>query len=123
MSRCLVKPNMDKYPDVTAVVVGFDRPLQQWFVQVFEGYDQDGEDNIRVNCDCSCRKAAEIIEEYADVSDVYTIHILRSVKSNICPQDAYGIDQHSKWDTTKISNEKLSMQKIIDALQGEHKCL
>lgn len=45
MSRYLLDP-LATADTITAAAIGWDRPLESFFVQVFAGVDSDGEDNV-----------------------------------------------------------------------------
>ena len=49
MSRCILKPKEELKDKVSELVVGFDPPLNVWFIQVFGGQDKYGDDIVLID--------------------------------------------------------------------------
>jgi len=96
MSRCSIKPKQTDKP-ITEVVVGLDRPLGSWFFQVFI-QDEDGEESLLVNEWCNNYRAIELIDQWGDVSDMYTNLVRKHIGDDFDPAQRMGLPQNSSWD-------------------------
>ena len=103
MSRCSIKPKSDNQ-NITEVVVGLDKPLRSWFVQVLAGTKLNGDDNYLLNEWCNQSRAVELIDTYGDLQDLYTIQIRKAIASDRCPAETYGLKQMSSWETADMSS-------------------
>jgi len=104
MSRCILKPKEELKDKVSELVIGFDRPLNVWFIQVFGGIDKDGDDVILID---EWAKPAEIavkMFEYADMDNPFNKGIYLAILERECPQSKYGTDQVLDYRTTKLNN-------------------
>lgn len=105
MSRCILKPKEELQHKVTELVIGFDPPLNVWFIQVFGGEDKDGDDIILVDEWVSPAEIAVKMFQYADMDNAFNKAIYLSVIEEQCPQRKYGTGQFLDYKTTKL-NEK-----------------
>jgi len=105
MSRCILKPKEELKDKVSELVIGFDRPLNVWFIQVFGGIDKDGDDVILID---EWAKPAEIavkMFEYADMENGFNKGIYLALLEGECPQRKYGTeDQVLDYKKTKLNS-------------------
>ena len=123
MSRCSIKPRTDNQ-NITEVVVGLDKPLRSWFVQVLAGTKPNGDDNYLLNEWCNQSRAVELIDMYGDLQDLYTIQIRKAIASDLCPAETYGLKQMSSWETADMSStyeDNTAFIKWINDIMNEMK--
>ena len=106
MSRCILKIKEELKNKVSELVIGFDRPLNVWFIQVFGGVDKDGDDVILIDEWASPAEIAVKMFEYGDMENPFNKGIYLALLDGECPQAKYGTDQLLDYRTTKLLGEQ-----------------
>lgn len=103
MSRCSVKPREDHDFEISEVVLGWDRPLQRWFFQVWKP------DSAEPFIDewCENMRLLELFLAYADQKNEFTRYIGSAILTDRCPMKAYNHPtQWMHWETTKLNPQE-----------------